>query len=308
MVSFSDIFDSLANGPRGCVAVAAANDKNVLLAVNKATEMEIAEAVLIGRKQAIVSAGKEAGVDVERFTIIEESNEDDACRLAVRLAREGRADVIMKGLVPTASVLKAVLNKEIGVRDRALLSHVSMFYLDALKRSILLTDAGMCIAPDITTKKQIIANAVTIGRLLGVEIPKVACVCALEKVNEAMPATLDAAQLVTMNQEGEIADCIVGGPFALDNALFEEAAKIKGITDPVAGFADILLMPDIEAGNVLYKAFALLCNGQSAAIIAGAKVPVIITSRSDSDETKLNSIGLALYLSKKKRKQNNSYD
>ncbi|HNZ62751.1 MAG TPA: bifunctional enoyl-CoA hydratase/phosphate acetyltransferase [Bacillota bacterium] len=284
------------------IAVAAAQDDDVLLSIDNAARLGIAEPLLIGRRSDILKAGERCGVNAGGYEIIEEEDDIESCRIAVRLIREGQADAIMKGLVSTAYVLKAILNRETGIRDGELLSHIGLFFIPKTARPVMITDPAMSIAPDVNTKKHIIENAVQAAHLMGLPEPRVACVCALEKVNPAMQATVDAEELVRMNADGELTGCVVGGPFALDNALFKEAASHKGITDPVAGNPDILLMPNIEAGNILYKALAFLCDAPGAGLVLGAKSPVILTSRSDSKETKLHSIILALYLAAEKKR------
>lgn len=263
--------------------------------------MRIVEPILIGRRKRIEELALQNDLPIDRYEIVQQEDDTDACRLAVRLVREKEADALMKGLVPTAVLLKAILDKENGIRGQGMLSHIGLFFVQAVQRFLLLTDAAVNIAPDVKAKKKLIENAVDVMRLLGVPCPKVACVCAVERVSEAMPATLDAQELVRLNQIGELTGCQVGGPLALDNALFAEAARRKQITDPVAGQPDILLMPNIEAGNVLYKALAFLCDSPGAGLLVGAAAPVILTSRSDPDETKLHSITLALYLAALKK-------
>ncbi len=263
--------------------------------------MEIAAPILIGNKERIFQIAKQNEIDLKTCVLIDEPDDTEACSLAVRIIRQGEADAIMKGLVGTAVLLKAILNKETGIRDRELLSHIGLFYIAKVQRFVIVTDAAMNIAPDVQKKKQIIGNAVEVMQGLGVDRPNVACICALEQVNEAMQATVDADELVRMNRAGKIEGCLVGGPLALDNALLAESARHKGITDPVAGSPDILLMPNIEAGNVLYKALSFLSDSPGAGLVVGAGVPVILTSRSDDQKTKLNSIILALYLAALKK-------
>ena len=200
----------------------------------------------------------------------------------------------MKGIVDTSVILKAVLDREIGLRDAPVLSHVALFQVPGFDRLLYVTDAAMNIAPDLEAKKHIIGNAVKVAHALGNPNPIVACLCAVEKVNPKMPATLDAAALVEANRAGSLPGCTVVGPLALDNAVSPEAARHKGIADPCAGHADILLVPNIETGNVFYKALVFLAKAQNAGLIVGAKAPVIVTSRADSEQTKLHSIALAL--------------
>ncbi len=299
--SFSAMSQDVRKRGRQRIVVVSAHDTDALRAIDEAVQMEIAAPILIGNKERICQISSQNGIDIKSYLLIDEADDVEACGLAVRIIRQGDADAIMKGLVGTAELLKAVLNKETGIRDRELLSHIGLFYIEKIRRFVIVTDAAMNIAPDVQKKTQLIGNAVEVMRLLGIDRPNVACVCALEQVNEAMQATIDAAELVRLNRAGEIGACLVGGPLALDNALFTESARHKGITDPVAGNPDILLMPNIEAGNVLYKALSFLSDSPGAGLVIGASAPVILTSRSDDQKTKLNSIILALYLAALKK-------
>jgi len=215
------------------------------------------------------------------------------------MVSSGKADILMKGLVDTAIILKAVLDKEIGLRTGNILSHAAVFESDRYHKLFIITDAAMNIAPSASEKKQIIENTLPLCRSLNIENPKVAVICAKEKVSPKMQATVDAEILVNMNKNGEIKGCMVEGPFGLDNAISREAAALKGVKGEVAGDADILLMPNIEAGNVMYKTLTYLADSKNAGIILGAKAPIILTSRADSDEAKLYSILLAVICSKK---------
>lgn len=288
-----------AQGTR-CLAVACAQDDHVLLAVEDARRLGIADAVLVGDEAQIRRVAAENGIDPANYRIIDEPDKVAACRTAVSLVRNGEADAVMKGIVDTAVILKAVLDKEIGLRDAKVLSHVALFEVPGFDRLLLLTDAAMNIAPDLEAKKEILRNAVKVAHAIGNKNPVVACLCAVEKVNPKMPATLDAAALVEAAQAGELTGCTVVGPLALDNAVSVEAAKHKGIADPNAGRADVLLVPNIETGNVFYKSLVFLAHANNAGLIVGAKAPVIVTSRADSEQTKLNSIALALALAVKK--------
>lgn len=282
-------------GPK-TIAVAVAHDLEVLLAVNSAKELGIANAILVGKEAEIRQIAQENHIDIDKFKIIEQKDSTEACRTAVQLVAKGEAQIVMKGMVDTAIILKAVLDKEFGLRTKNVLSHVAVADVAGYDRLFYITDAAMNIEPDLQTKKQIIENAVQVAKALGNDNPKVACVCAVEKVNLKMKATLDAEELVKMSETGELAGCVVAGPFALDNAVSIEAAKHKGITNPVAGNAEILLMPFIEAGNMLYKSIVFFAKGKIAGIIVGAKVPIILTSRADSDISKLNSIAIGVLM------------
>jgi phosphate butyryltransferase len=276
------------------LAVAVAQDAEVLLAVDGARKLGIATAVLVGDEPEIRAIAAKLDICLDSYEIVHEADKVEACRKAVKLVRDKEADVVMKGLVDTSIILKAVLDKEIGLRQSPVLSHVAVFEVPGYDRLFYLTDAAMNIAPDMETKKHILNNAVKVAHALGNENPIACCLCAVEKVNPKMQATLDAAALVEANQNGEIPGCTVIGPLALDNAISVEAAHHKGITDPNAGHADILLVPAIEVGNVFYKSMVFMARAKNAGVIVGAKAPVVLTSRADSDETKLNSIALAL--------------
>ncbi len=289
---------SQLKGPK-TIAVAVAQDCEVLLAVNSARELGIAAAILVGNEAEIRQIAQNNHIAIDKFKIIDQKDSIEACRTAVRLVAQGEAQIVMKGLVDTAVILKAVLDKEFGLRTENVLSHVAVAGVTGYDRLFYITDAAMNIEPDIAVKKQIIQNAVQVANALGNDNPKVACICAVEKVNTKMKATLEAEALVKMNQAGELTGCLVAGPLAFDNAVSPEAAKHKGITHPVAGNADILLMPFIEAGNVLYKSIVFFARGQIAGIIVGAKAPIVLTSRADSDIAKLNSIAIGVLMASK---------
>lgn len=290
--SFDEILKvARERGPK-TIAVAVAQDAEVLSAVNSARTMGIAEAVLVGDREEIAGAARECGVDIGKFEVLDIKDKSEACRRAVELVSTGKAHIVMKGLVDTSVILKAVLDEKIGLRTGNVLSHVAVFDVPGYDRLFYVTDAAMNIAPDLQQKKQIIENAVQVANALGNDNPKVAMLAAVEKVNPKMQATVDAAEIVRMNEAGELKGCVVGGPFALDNAVSVEASKHKGITHPVAGYADILMVPVIEAGNMLYKSMVFFARAKNAGIIVGAKAPVVLTSRADSDEAKLNSIAI----------------
>lgn len=282
-------------GPKK-VAVACAQDEDVLLAIHHAQEKGIIEAILIGDVEKIEEIAAEHHIDLEPYEMIDIKDLTEASLKAVSLVSSGVAQLVMKGLVDTSIILKAVLDKSVGLRTGNALSHVAVFSVPSYHKLLLVTDAAMNIAPDVHTKKQIIENALQVAKALDIDLPKVGVICAKEKVEPKMPATVDAAELVRMNETGELTGCLVGGPFGLDNAISKEAAKLKKITHPAAGDCDILLCPTIEAGNVLYKALGFLAQAASAGIIVGAKAPIILTSRADDDETKLNSIAMAVLM------------
>jgi phosphate butyryltransferase len=283
-------------GPKR-IAIAAAHDPDALAAYKVALEAGIVTGALVGDGDKIRAIADEIGLDLSTSDVIDLPDMAEASAKAVTLVSSGEADIVMKGLVDTSIILKAVLNKETGLRTGNVLSHVAVFDVPTYHKILMVTDAAMNIAPSLEQKAQIIENALDVARGLEIDEPNVGAVCAKEKVNPKMQATVDAGELVKMAEEGKITGCKVGGPFALDNAVNKEAAKTKGIKDPMAGDVDILLMDDIESGNVLYKALSFLAGAKSAGVIVGATAPVVLTSRADSDETKLNSIALGVLMS-----------
>lgn len=275
------------------VAVAWAGDINVLLSIKMALDEEIIDPILVGDKDIIEKISKEIYLDLEKVEIIDRKDKTVATRYATELVSTGKASILMKGLIDTSIIMKQVLDKEIGLRTKKLISHVTVFKIDSYHKMFFLTDGAMNIAPNLEQKKQIIENAVELLKRLNIKNPKVAVLAAKEKISTKMEATVHAGKLAEMNKNGEIKNCIVDGPFALDNAVSKESAKIKGIKSEVAGDADILLAPDIEAGNILYKSLTFLGGAASAGIIVGTKAPIILTSRADDKLAKLNSIVLA---------------
>jgi phosphate butyryltransferase len=293
ITNFEQVINQVKLNGIKTVAVAVAQDEPVLEAIRDAKKNGIANAILVGDRAKIEEAAKLVGLDINEFEVINEPDNAKASLLAVELVSSKKADMVMKGLVDTATFLRAVLDKEKGLRTGRVLSHVAVFDIPAIERILLVTDAAMNIAPDLMTKKQILENAVVVAKGIGIEVPKVAVVCAVEVVNADMQPTLDAAALSKMCDRGQIKGCIVDGPLAIDNALSEEAAHHKGITSPVAGHADIVLVPNIETGNVMYKTLTYTSNAKNGGILAGASAPVILTSRADSHESKMYSIALA---------------
>lgn len=283
------------NGPK-ILTVACPYHESSLLSSLMAKEEGLAIPILIGDKDRILKASEESNTDISSLELIDIKDDQEACNKAVELVAEGKADFIMKGLIDTAVILKAYLKPEYGMRTEKLLSHVAVFNPESYEKILFVTDASMNIAPTIDQKRQIIDNAVEVARKMGVETPKVAVLAAIEKVNPKMKETVEARELQEMNEKGLIKNAIVAGPLALDNAIFEKAAKIKRIDHPVAGHADILMVPNIEIGNILYKAFAFCSGTKHGGVIVGGKKPVVLTSRSDNENGKFNSIAFAKYL------------
>jgi phosphate butyryltransferase len=296
-MKLDSLISTASQNDRKTVAVAAAEDAEVLEAVAQAVNLELADFLLYGNKEEIermIAAEHPELADSKRVKIISVPNNNSAAEMAVKAVKAKEANVVMKGHIPTAAILKAVLNKEYGLRTGAVLSHVAVFEVPGYDRFTIVTDAAMNIAPDLEQKAQIIKNAVKVAHSIGIEMPKVAPLAAVEVINPAMQATVDAASLTMMNKRGQISGCIVDGPLALDNAVSQIAAEHKGINSEVAGRADILLVPAIEVGNVLYKSLIYFANAKVGAIIAGAKAPIVLTSRADTAESKLYSLALAL--------------
>jgi phosphate butyryltransferase len=294
-MKLQSLIDHTTKFPDMTVAVAAAEDEEVIDAVAMALDRHFGKFVLYGNQEQILQLLKRKNyVNSDSIQIVHVDSAVQAAELAVRAVHLNKANVLMKGNVPTATFLKAVLNKEYGLRMGKVLSHVAVFEIPGYDRFIIVTDAAMNISPDLEQKAQIISNAVAVAHAIGIETPKVAPLAAVEVVNPSMPATMDAAALTMMQKRGQIKGCVIDGPLALDNAVSLKAAEHKCIDSEVAGKADILLVPDIEAGNMLYKSLIYFANAKVGAIIAGAKAPIVLTSRADSAESKLYSLALAV--------------
>jgi phosphate butyryltransferase len=252
----------------------------------------------VGDKEKTYGMAEILNLDISKYDFIETRNHIDSINTSVKMVHDGKADVLMKGKVGTSDMLKSVLNKEFGLRTGKLLSHFAYFEVETYHKLIAVTDVAMNIAPKLAEKIGILNNAVKVMNNLGIEKPKVAVLGAVEQVNTDMDATLDAALLSKMNQRDQILNCIVDGPLAFDNAVSFESAKHKEIKSDVAGDTDLLLMPDIEVGNVLYKSLVFFAKAKVASMIVGAAAPIVLTSRSDSEQAKFDSILLAAVAAK----------
>jgi phosphate butyryltransferase len=298
MKHISEIVSAAAAAGRMRLAVAGAQESSVLEAVAEARAAGIADSILVGDPEAISAAARAAnngaGIDISKCEIVPAADLRAAAAIAVDLVKRGEASFLMKGLIDTSLLLKAALNKENGINAGRLASHVAVMEVPTYHKLFIVTDAAINIAPDLAGFIDIIASAVSVSRAIGVSKPKVAILAAVEKVNpEKMPCTVTAAILTQMNRRGQITGCIIDGPLALDNAISAESARIKKIVSEVAGDADILVVPDIEAGNILYKCLLDLAGAKGAGIVMGAAKPIVLTSRADTAETKLASIALA---------------
>ena len=282
------------------LAVVSAQDKEVLEAVVEAMKLGIIDPILIGNMEKIEDMLKKFGFNLEEFNIINEKDLGKAAEIGVKLVSRGEADFLMKGIVDTATLMKAVLNKEWGLRTKSLLSHIMVYEIDTYPKLIYLTDGGMNLYPDLEQKIKIIENGVQVAKAMGNETVKVACLAAKEIKDPKMPATMDAYEITRKYQEGYFEDgIIIDGPVALDLAVSKKSANIKGYKSEVAGDADILLVPNIEMGNGIGKSITYFAGGKSAGIIMGAKVPVVLTSRADTHESKLYSIALGSIIAEK---------
>lgn len=275
------------------LVLAVAQDSYALDAVYQAASKSFIDPILVGNKLLIKQLAEVAEINLDDFSIIDEADNQKAVETAVRLVHDGSADILMKGGCSTSQLLKGVLNRDWGLRNGDLLSHFALFEIPAYHKLIGITDVAINIAPTLADKILIINNAVDFLRRLGIICPKIAVIAAVETINEQMPATVEAAKLAGLNHEHVIRNCLIEGPLAFDTAISRESAQHKNITSEVAGDSDLLIMPDIEAGNVLYKALAYFANSKVASVVLGASAPVVLTSRSDSEEAKLNSILLA---------------
>jgi phosphate butyryltransferase len=284
-------------GPKK-VSVAMAENAGLLSCLEEARTEGIAESILVGNEDNIKAAADEAGVDLANFEVIDEKSEAKMGLVAVEKVSSGQADIYMKGQIHTNDFLRGMLNKEVGLRKgKNTISHCYFHSVEGFDRIFFICDAAFNMYPDLAQKAQILQNTVNFARSLGVHEPKAAVLAAVEVVNPDMPCTLDAAALSQMNKRGQIKNCVVDGPFALDNAINEESARTKGIVSPVAGKADILVVPDIEAGNMLAKAIVYFSKNETAGLILGAAAPVVLTSRADSPRAKLISVAAAAALS-----------
>ena len=291
-------FDELLSAARergpATVAVAAAHDPDVIEALKLARERSLAEGILIGKEAEIRSLAEAAGFELTPNQIVNEPDTAAAVRHAIALVRDGQASLLMKGKITTGSLVRAVLNKDTGLRTARRLSQVIVFQAPGRDRLMLLTDAAINIAPGLSEKAELCRNAIHVARALGIAQPNIAALCALEQVNPEMPATVDAAALSAMSRRGQLSGCYVEGPIALDAVLSRLAAEAKHISSPVVENTDILLAPDIEAANILYRAIVYFAKAESGGIVVGARVPLVLLSRAESAETKVRSIALGM--------------
>lgn len=283
------------------VIIAGAADVEILNCVIEAVRLELCSFILLGDKNEIESMLKKIGVRALCKEIKIKHAPQQMEKAAVEYVRKGKATVIMKGNTSTKYLLQAVLARTIGLRTEHLLSHVAVFDIPGRINPVILTDAAVNIAPSLNEKIEIVEHAVDVANLIGVKNPKVAAIAPVDVINEAIPSTLDAAKLTELNKQGEIVNCLIGGPISFDNAISYRSAQHKQSMHKVSGISDILMVPTIEVGNALYKSFTFFAHATVAGVICGAKVPIVLPSRADSRESKLYSLVLGLLM-------NNNYE
>jgi phosphate butyryltransferase len=294
--TFTELLEAAQAKGRKRVAVAAGHQSEVMLAGLDAEMAGLADVILVGDADKIGQIASEEGFDISHMEVINVQQPQEAAWQVMKLVSEGKADIAMKGTVETSDFLRAALNKELGLRVGRLFTHVAAFEIPGFDRLIFISDAGVIVAPDLEQKVQIVQNAIDVAHAMEIDLPRVAILAATEVVNPKVPTTLDAANLSKMADRGQIQGGLVDGPLALDNAISPESARIKGIKSEVAGYADILIAPDIEAGNVLAKAITYFAQGKMAGVVVGARCPLILPSRSDTREAKLVSLALGVML------------
>ena len=300
---FNKIFSEIKKIPMKKISVAVAEDSNVLEAVSIAKEKGIADAVLVGNEIKMKQIAKELNIDLSLFEIINEPDQRQAALKAVKLVHDGYCDMYMKGLLQTKDFLKSVLDKEVGLRTGAILSHVAVFEVKGISQLLFMTDGGFIIEPTLEEKVHLIENAVKVANACGIEKPKVAPLCAVEVVNPKMKCTTEAFELTKLNEKGKIKNCIVDGPMSMDMAISREACEHKGTLDrKITGDADILLFPDIHSNNIAAKFVAHTAEHYAGMILSGTSAPVILTSRSDDIKTKVSSIAFASYIAENMKK------
>jgi len=299
ITKLDQIVEAVKSRPRKRLVAAYANDQHTIEAVSKAIDLGIIEATLVGDTTEIEKICKSEGIDAGKFTIIHQTNENKAATKAVELINKGEGNLIMKGLLSTDKYMRAILNKETGLMDPgSILSHVTVIENPAYKKLIICGDVAIIPLPDLKQKIAIANFLIETAHALGIALPKLAVITATEQILAAMPACIDAAIIAKMGERGQFKNALVDGPLSFDVAIDPESAAIKHIEGPVAGDADCLLFPNIEAGNIFYKTNTKLCNAELGAFVAGARVPAILSSRGDTALTKMYSIALSALVSK----------
>ena len=299
IASFDDLLTLARQVGPVSIVVVAAHDPEVLRAVDQAQQEGIVRATLIGDWPAIEALSAQTGADLSNATLVHEPDPRQAARRAIRLVREGQAQVVVKGQIKTAELLSAALNRDIGIRRRGLLTHVGVFELPGMERLIYLSDSGVVVYPDVYQKLEIINNVVAVARLFGVNEPRVAILAASETVHPKIPASIDALALAKMAEQGWVEGAVVDGPLGLELAISPQAARLEGSDSPIAGLADVLIVPNVEAGNIVAKGLLYFAHARMAGLVVGARVPIIINSRADTAETRYLSLAMAAILAER---------
>jgi phosphotransacetylase len=299
ITKLEQIIEAVKSKPRKTLVAAYANDAHTIEAVNNAVELGIVDAILVGNENTIKDICAKEGIDAGRFRIIHEADEQKAANLAVKLINDGEAGILMKGLVSTDKYMRAILNKECGILPpKAVLTHITLMEIPTYHKLLMLSDVAVLPAPDLAQKIAITNYMIGAAHALGIETPKVALIAATEQMSPSMPACVDAAIISKMADRGQIKGAFVDGPLAFDVAVDMESVEIKKLKSPVAGDADCLVFPNIESGNVGYKALAKFTKAESAMLVVGAKCPAVLSSRGDSAMTKTYSIAFAALMAK----------
>jgi len=296
ITTIEGIIESAKNKGKKKISIACAEDKTILEAIKEASDENLIFPILVGNEKKIKTLVDSVGLEKNNYEIINKETPKASSQKAVSLVSSKKADFVMKGLVSTSVFLKAVLDKDIGLRTGRILSHAAILSVANYKKLLIVTDGGMNEHPDLKTKIQIIQNVITLCTSLDIETPKIAALAAVETVSEKQPETIDAAQLSKMSERGVFGKCIIDGPLAIDVALSKDSAIHKNIDSQISGDVDVLLTPSMAAGNILAKSLIYLANAQAAGTIVGTKKPVVMLSRSDTAETKLRSIALGVLM------------
>ena len=299
IANFDQLLDALKSRAKKRIVAAFANDSHTIGAVSMAVDKGFVEGILVGDEETMKKVCQEEGIDIKKFRTVQEADETKACAKAVELINNGEGDILMKGLCSTDKYMRAILNKEKGLLPpKAVLSHVTVVSVPTYHKLLVVGDVAVIPAPDLNQKVAITNYVISTAKSLGVETPKVALLAATEQMLPGMPACVDAAMISKMAERGQIKGGYVDGPLAFDVAIDKESAQTKKVTGPVAGDADCIVFPNIESGNVFFKAATKLAKGELAAMVMGAKVPCVLTSRGDSTQSKLYSIALSALVAK----------
>jgi len=299
ITKLSQIIDAVKSKPKKTLVAAYANDAHTIEAVSNAIDLGIIDAILVGDEATIKNVCAQEKIDVKKFKIVQEADEQKAANLAVKMVKDGEAGILMKGLVSTDKYMRAILNKEFGILPpKAVLSHLTIMEVPAYHKLLLLGDVAVLPAPDLSQKIAITNYLINAAHALGIEKPKVAIIAATEQMSPGMPACVDAAIISKMADRNQIKGALVDGPLAFDVAIDMESAEIKKLKSPVAGDADCMVFPNIESGNVGYKVLTKFCKGESAMLVVGAKCPAVLSSRGDTSQTKTYSIAFAALMAK----------